>query len=127
MLPAFFVLAAMKFGGLSFPAAMLVGLLVSLLVLGWLFKRLVVAPVIRHGVLPLVISTIALGLLLKEGVKEFYAADAQPFPAAWADVRLSIGSAAVSAQNIVIIATALAAVVALHSFLHWTRTGREMQ
>src|SRR5207237_1978334 len=106
---------------------MLVGFLVALVVLGVLFKQLVVEPIIRHGVLPLVISTIALGLLLKEGVKEFYAADAQPFPAAWADVRLSIGSAAVSAQNVVIIATALAAVVALHYFLHRTRAGREMQ
>ena len=82
MLPAFFVLAAMKFGGLPFAAAMLVGLMVSLLVLGLLFKRLVVDPVLRHGVLPLVISTIALAILMKESVKEFYAADAQPFPAA---------------------------------------------
>src|SRR6184192_4361495 len=56
MLPAFFVLIGMKFGGLSFPMAMLAGFAVSLLVLGLLFKRLVVEPVIRHGVLPLVIS-----------------------------------------------------------------------
>src|SRR6516162_4778454 len=79
MLPAFFVLAAMKFGGAPFPLALAIGLVVSLVVLGFLFKRLVVDPVLRHGVLPLVISTIALALLLKEGVKEFYAADAQPF------------------------------------------------
>src|SRR3989442_13011895 len=90
MLPAFFVLAAMKFGGLSFPMAMLAGFAVSLLVLGLLFKRLVVDPVIRHGVLPLVISTIALAILMKEDVKEFYAADAQPFPAAWATTHLEL-------------------------------------
>src|SRR6195256_5595923 len=70
MLPAFFVLAAMKFGGLPFPAALLVGLAVALLVLGLLFKRLVVDPILRHGVLPLVISTLGLAILLKEGVKE---------------------------------------------------------
>jgi branched-chain amino acid transport system permease protein len=52
MLPAFFVLAAMKFGGLSFTAALLVGLLGALLVLGLLFKRMVVDPILRHGVLP---------------------------------------------------------------------------
>src|SRR3979490_1795505 len=101
MLPAFFVLAAMKFGGLSFPAGMLVGLLVSLLVLGLLFKRLVVDPVIRHGVLPLVISTIALAILMKEGVKEFYAADAQPFPAAWATTNLKVGGVVVWERNLV--------------------------
>ena len=127
MLPAFFVLAAMKFGGLSFAAAMLVGLVVSLLVLGLLFKRLVVDPVIRHGVLPLVISTIALAILMKEGVKEFYAADAQPFPAAWATSNLQFGGAVVSVQNLVIIAVAVLAVVALQYFLGATRTGRRMQ
>src|SRR5438552_281533 len=100
MLPAFFVLAAMKFGGLSFPLAMLAGFAVSLLVLGLLFKRLVVDPVIRHGVLPLVISTIALAILMKEGVKEFYAADAQPFPAAWATTNLQVGGVVVSVQNL---------------------------
>jgi len=127
MLPAFFVLAAMKFGGLSFGAAMLVGLAVSLLVLGLLFKRLVVDPVIRHGVLPLVISTIALAILMKESVKEFYAADAQPFPAAWATTNLHFGGAVVSVQNLVIIAVAVVAVAALQTFLGGTRTGRRMQ
>ena len=127
MLPAFFVLAAMKFGGVSFPMAMLIGLIVSLLVLGLLFKRLVVDPVIRHGVLPLVISTIALAILMKEGVKEFYAADAQPFPAAWATTNLELGGAVVSVQNLVIIAVAVVAVAALQFFLGSTRTGRRMQ
>jgi len=80
MLPAFFVLAAMKFGGLSFPMALLVGLLAALLVLGLLFKRLVVDPILRHGVLPLVISTLGLAIFFKESVKEFYGAEAQGFP-----------------------------------------------
>jgi len=127
MVPAFFVLAAMKLGGVSFPVAMLVGLLVSAAVLGVLFKRLVVDPVLRHGVLPLVISTIALAIFLKEAVKEFYAADAQPFPAAWATTNLAIGTAVVSAQSLVIIAVAAAAVALLQYFLHGTRTGRCMQ
>lgn len=127
MLPAFFVLAAMKFGGLSFPLAMLVGLAVALVVLGLLFKQWVVDPIIRHGVLPLVISTIALAIFFKESVKEFYAADAQPFPAAWATTNLSLGSAVISVQNLVIIAVAVVAVVALQYFLAGTRTGRQMQ
>jgi len=127
MLPAFFVLAAMKFGGLSFPMAMLAGFAVSLLVLGLLFKRLVVDPVICHGVLPLVISTIALAILMKEGVKEFYAADAQPFPAAWATTNLQVAGMVVSVQNLVIIAVAVLAVAALQYFLGSTRTGRRMQ
>ena len=127
MLPAFFVLAAMKFAGLSFPLAMLLGCVVALLVLGVLFKRLVVDPIIRHGVLPLVISTIALAIFLKEGVKEFYAADAQPFPAAWATTNLEFGGAVVSAQSLVIIVVAVLAIGMLQWFLAGTRTGRCMQ
>ncbi len=127
MLPAFFVLAAMKFGGASFPVALAIGLLASLLVLGVLFKRVIVDPVIRHGVLPLVISSIALALFMKESVKEFYAAEAQPFPALWATTNLHVGTAVVSVQNLVIIAVAVVAVVALQIFLAGTRTGRCMQ
>jgi branched-chain amino acid transport system permease protein len=127
MIPAFFVLAGMKFAGLSFPAALLVGLAVAVVVLGLLFKRVVVDPILRHGVLPLVISTIALAIFLKEGVKEFYAADAQPFPALWATTNVALGGAVVSAQNLVIIAVALAAVAGLQTFLAGSRTGRQMQ
>jgi branched-chain amino acid transport system permease protein len=127
MIPAFFVLAAMKLGGLSFPAAAVIGLAVSVLVLGVLFKKMVVDPMIRHGVLPLVISTIALAILMKEGVKEFYAAEAQPFPAFWATTNVTIGGAVVSVQNLVIIGVAVAAVAALQLFLAGTRTGRRMQ
>src|SRR3954453_799153 len=99
MLPAFFVLAAMKFGGLPFAGALVVGLAVAALVLGLLFKRLVVDPILRHGVLPLVISTLGLAILMKEGVKEFYAAEAQSFPGLWPDTNLSIGGAVISAQS----------------------------
>jgi branched-chain amino acid transport system permease protein len=127
MLPAFFVLAAMKFGGLSFPMALLVGFLAALLVLGLLFKRVVVDPMLRHGVLPLVISTLALAIFMKEGVKEFYAAEAQAFPTLWATTDLAIGTAAVSAQNLIIIAVAVGAVTLLQYFLGATRTGRQMQ
>lgn len=127
MVPAFVVLAAMRFWHLPFGISMLLGLLATMLVFGLLFKKVVVEPVIRHGVLPLVISTMALSIFLKEGVKEFYAGDAQPFPAAWATDNVSLGGVVVSAQNLVIIAVALVAVVGLQYFLSSTRTGRQMQ
>src|SRR6185436_976786 len=127
MLPAFLVLAAMRFGELSFPAALLVGLLASIVVLGVLFKRMVVDPILRHGVLPLVISTLGLAILFKEGVKEWYSAEAQSFPGLWPETNVTIAGAVISAQSLVIIGVALAAVVALQWFLGGTRTGRQMQ
>jgi branched-chain amino acid transport system permease protein len=126
MLPAFFVLIAMNLG-LPLYAAILLGIAASILVLGVLFKLLVVDPMIRHGVLPLVISTIALALLLKEGVKEFYGAEAQPFPPLAADINVAVAGASISLQSLVVIAVAVAAVAALQLFLERTRTGRSMQ
>src|SRR6185503_19751978 len=75
MLPAFFVLAAMN-AGLPFSLAIVIGLILTVLILGAIFKRLLVDPMLRHGVLPLAIATMALLLLIKESVKEFYSAEA---------------------------------------------------
>ncbi len=127
MIPAFFVLAAMKFLGLDFWSACLVGLVVALLVLGLLFKRLVVDPMLRHGVLPLVISTIALSLFLREAAKDFYSAQAQPFPQLVPAHDIEVFGAVISTQSLVVLAVAVAAVAGVQLFLSRTRTGRCMQ
>ena len=127
MLPAFLVLAGMKFAGLPFWASLLAGGAVSVLLLGLVFKRLVVDPMLQHGVLPLVISTIALAIFLREGVRQLYSAEAQPFPALVPQVDLAVGGIVVSAQDLVNLAVAIVAVVALQLFLTRTRTGRCMQ
>jgi branched-chain amino acid transport system permease protein len=127
MMPAFLVLAGMTFFNLPFWLALIVGFVLSVLILGLMFKKLLVDPMIKHGVLPLVIATIALGLLLKESVKEFYSAEAQAFPPLAEDVTIFIAGAAVSAQSLIVLAVAIAAVALLQLFLARTRTGRCMQ
>jgi branched-chain amino acid transport system permease protein len=109
MLPAFFALAAMKIAGLPFWAA------------------IVVDPLIRQGVLPLVISTIAVGLLLKDGVKEFYSAEAQPFPTILPDTVKSLLGIKISPAQLGVLGVAFATIAALQWFLAGTRTGRQMQ
>jgi branched-chain amino acid transport system permease protein len=126
MLPAFFVLAAMDLGA-PFWLAALIGIAISIVVLGVLFKFVVVDPMLRHGVLPLVISTIALSLLLKESAKDFYSAQAQPFPPLVPAIDVHVLGAAVSTQNLAVLAVAIAAVGALHLLLGKTRLGRSMQ
>jgi branched-chain amino acid transport system permease protein len=117
MLPAFFVLIGMSHFGLSFWPAVIAGTIVSVIVLGALFKRLVVDPMIRHGVLPLVIATIGLAILMKEAVREFYGAD----------INVTVLGVAFAMQSLVVLAIGIAAVVALQLFLNRTRTGRCMQ
>ena len=127
MLPAFFMLVAMNWTGVPFWGAVVIGILVSVVVLGAAFKKLLVDPMLRHGVLPLAIATMALALFLKEAVKDFYGAEAQPFPPLAAENNISIFGATIAVQSLIVIGLAVGAVVALQYFLNRTRTGRQMQ
>jgi branched-chain amino acid transport system permease protein len=127
MLPAFFALVAMNWLGWPFWLSCLVAILVSILLLGVVFKVIVVDPMLKQGVLPLVISTIALGMLLREGVKDFYSAEAQPFPYIFPDRQVSVLGVQLSLSQIGVLLIALAVIAALQLFLSRTRTGRQMQ
>jgi branched-chain amino acid transport system permease protein len=126
MLPAFFVLAAMNMGA-PFWLAALIGIALSVAILGLLFKLIIVDPILRQGVLPLVISTIALSLFLKESAKDFYSSQAQPFPTLVPAIDVHIFGAVVSTQSLAVLAVAIVTVVALHLLLAKTRLGRSMQ
>ncbi|AXS41555.1 branched-chain amino acid ABC transporter permease [Breoghania sp. L-A4] len=129
MLPAFFVLIAMNLG-LPFPLAMLAALGVSMLVLGYLFKRVIVEPMTRGGRpggLSLIIATMALAIFLKESVKEFYGAEAQPYPELVSGGTLDVFGAVVSLTDIAHLVISFVIVVSLTLFLNRTRTGRAMQ
>jgi branched-chain amino acid transport system permease protein len=126
MLPAFFILAAMN-AGAPFWLAVLIGIALSVVVLGWLFKVVIVDPMLKYGVLPLVISTIALSLFLKEAAKDFYSAQAQPFPTLVPATDLEVFGAVVSTQSLAVLLVAIVTVLALHLLLHKTRLGRSMQ
>jgi branched-chain amino acid transport system permease protein len=127
MLPAFFALAGMTWFGLPFSLAACMAIVISILTLGILFKTVIVDPLIKTGVLPLVISTIALGLFVKDGVKDVYSAEAHPFPTLVPDVLLSFGGVKLSLAQIGVIGVALTTIVLLGAFLTRTRTGRQMQ
>jgi branched-chain amino acid transport system permease protein len=127
MLPAFFVLLGTQILGLDFASSILLALVLTLALLGFVFKRVVIDPMLPHGVLPIVIATIALGLLMKESAKTFYSAEAQPFPALFSEETVTLVGAVISVQDISILLIALAAIAALQLFLNKTRTGRCMQ
>jgi branched-chain amino acid transport system permease protein len=127
MLPAFFVLIGMGFFGMPFWLAVAGALVLSMITLGFMFKKLLVDPMLNHGTLPLVIATIGLAILMKEGVREFYGADAWPFPPLAEATNVTVFGAALSLQSLIILGVTIGAVVALQLFLSGTRTGRQMQ
>src|SRR6195256_6258975 len=110
MLPVFFVLIGTSYFGMTFWPAVALATVVSIVVLGLLFKRLIVDPMIRHGVLPLVIATIGLAIFFKEAVREFYGADAQPFPPVVAATDVTVFGVAFAVQSLVVLAISIAAV-----------------
>ena len=126
MLPAFFILTAMDVGA-PFWLSALIGIALSVLVLGVLFKFIIVDPMLKHGVLPLVISTIALSLFLKEAAKAFYSSQAQPFPALVPATDIHLFEAVISTQSVAVLAVAIATVAAMQVLLSGTRVGRRMQ
>ena len=129
MLPAFFVLIAMG-AGVPLPIALLIGLIASVLILGYLFKRVIVDPMIslkNRGGLSLIIATMALAILLRESVKEFYGAEAQPYPEIISGQTWNLFGAMVSVADIFHLIVSLLVVVFLTLFLDRTRTGRAMQ
>jgi len=126
MLPAFSMLAAMH-AGAPFWLAILIGIGLSMILLGLGFKLLLVDPMLRHGVLPLAIATMALAIGIKEAVKQFFSAEASPFPSVVPAGEVSILGRAVSLQSLGVLALAILAVIGLTALLNRTSLGRQMQ
>jgi branched-chain amino acid transport system permease protein len=126
MLPAFLMLAVMH-AGAPFWLAILAGIVLSMLLLGLGFKMLLVDPMLRHGVLPLAIATMALAVGIKEAVKKFFGAEASPFPSIVPAGDIAIFGRMVSLQSIGVLVVAILAVIGLTFLLNRTAIGRQMQ
>ncbi len=126
MLPAFLVLAVMH-AGAPFWLAILAGILLSMLLLGLAFKLLLVDPMLRHGVLPLAIATMALAIGIKEAVKQFFSAEASSFPSIMPAGDISVLGRSVSLQSVGVLALAVIIVLGLTALLNRTSLGHQMQ
>jgi branched-chain amino acid transport system permease protein len=127
MLPAIFVLLAVKLFSAPIWLAALIGIAFFILIFGWGFKLTIVDPMIRHGVLPLAIATMALSIIMKEGAKDFYSAEAQKFPSLFPAETVTVMGVSMSMQHIAIIVVACLAIGGLQWFVTRTQTGRQMQ
>lgn len=127
MLPAIMALAARDLLGLPFWAALIVATAAFLLLFGFGFKRFLVDPMLKHGVLPLAIATMALSILMKEAAKDGYSAQAAQFPSMVPEGSLQFLGAAISLRDIAVFVVAITAIVALQLFVTRTRLGRTMQ
>src|SRR5262245_48409376 len=84
MLPAFVMLA---FGAAGAPPLLSFALtcIVAVVVLGWAFKRGIADPLLKFGLMPIVVATIGLAIAARNGVRAGFSAEAHPFPSLFAD------------------------------------------
>ncbi len=127
MLPSLIMLAFVLATGMPLWLSFLATLVISSLLLGGIFKVVVVKPMIRHGVLPLIIATIALSILMRESSKHFFSNEAQPFPMPVPYVVLRFGEVTMTSHHLFSLGVAFVLVGLLQWFLGRTRTGRSMQ
>jgi len=126
MLPAFAMLFCVA-ASAPLWLAFFIACAAAMLVLGVGFKRVIVDPLIRHGVIPLVIATLGLSIGLKSVVKAGYSAEAHPFPSAFPAGQFAVAGVNISYADIGTLLLAGAIVVGLQAFLNKTITGRAMQ
>ena len=126
MLPAFAMLFFMALGAPLWLSFLLTCAIASV-VLGAGFKRLIVDPLIKHGVIPLVIATLGLSIAVKSAVRAGYSAEAHPFPSPFPAGQLSLAGINVSFADIGTLAVAGVIVIGLQAFINKTVTGRAMQ
>jgi branched-chain amino acid transport system permease protein len=126
MLPAFGMLFFVAAGAPLWLAFLLTCAL-SMVILGYGFKRVIVDPLIKHGVIPLVIATLGLSIATKSIVRAGYSAEAHPFPSAFPSGQLDLAGINVSYADVGTLVLAGAIVIGLQAFLNKTVTGRAMQ
>ena len=126
MLPAFMMLAFNAMG-LPLLLSFVCTCAVATLVLGWGFKRGVVDPLFKFGMMPIVVATIGLAIAMRNGVRAGYSAEAHPFPSLFADKLFNIAGVTVTLADVGTLLLALALVLATQAFLAKTVTGRAMQ
>lgn len=126
MVPAMLMVILIHNGWPMWPS-FLCAAAISVFVLGWVFKRGLVDPLFKFGMMPIVVATIGLAFVLRNGVRAGYGAEPQPFPNVFADQVYRVGGVVLSATDIGTLLMAFALIFGTQLFLSKTVTGRAMQ
>lgn len=126
MLPAFMMLGFASIGA-PLLASFVLTCVVAVVVLGWMFKRGIADPLLRFGLMPIVVATIGLSIAMRNGVRAGYSAEAHPFPSLFADRLFNVAGVTVTLSDVGTLALALVLVFGTQALLAKTVTGRAMQ
>lgn len=113
--------------GLAVGIAAAVAVLVAIVLLGWLVRKTVVARLIRHGVLPLVVATIAMSVLIQNFFVVFWTPQAISVPGLVTARVLHLAGVTVAVRDVVNLLVATLMIVTLQAYLKLTRTGKALR
>lgn len=126
MLPAFMMLAFLSLGA-PLPVAFLLTAILATVVLGWAFKKAIVDPLFKYGMMQIVVASIGLSIVLKNSMRAGYSAEAHSFPSLFSDKLFTVAGVNISSGDVGTVVCALLVVFATQAFLSKTVTGRAMQ
>ena len=118
MLPAFIMIVLMQMD-VPFVASVALTCALSVFLLGWLFKRGLVDPLFKYGMMPIVVATIGLSIAMRNGVRAGYSAQPLNFPSLFPENLYHVAGVTISNSDIGTFLT--------QSFITKTVTGRAMQ
>ena len=127
MIPGFIILSIMGYFEIGVIPAFFITLPIMLFLFGYLFKKILVEPLIPFGDFPLVIATIGFAIMLKEGAKIIWGANAIPFPEVVPDQILKFAGVRASVADLTTLGIAIVIIIGLQLFLTQTFVGRSME
>lgn len=95
--------------------------------LGLVVRHTVVATLLKRGLLPLVVASIALSILIQNFFVAFFTAQAVPVPSIFPTGVVHPGGVAIGVDQILNFVVACSMIVAVGLFLHQTKTGKALR
>jgi branched-chain amino acid transport system permease protein len=126
-LPAFLMIFFYTILKLPFAPAIIIAIIVSTFILGYVMKKTLVDALIARGNTPFVVTTIALGFFIRDALTVFATPEALPFPSMIPQMPLQFAGAMFSSLDIWNIFVAAVVIICLHLFIRKTKQGKALQ
>lgn len=110
--------------GLSYVVAVAIAL-ISGFVLGIVLERVAMFPILKQGLMPIILSTFAVSIFIENGLLVVYGPKEKRLPLIW-DATFRYYSVAVTGNELLIFVTAIVVLTAMGIFLRKTRMGLTM-
>lgn len=125
--PAFVFTALVSAWAWPIAAAILAAVAVAVAVLGLALRVVVIARLLSHGLLPVVVGTLALSIVIQNSILLIWGPNPQNPPTLTGNGRVVFGEVAITYQNILQLAVAGVAIIGLFWFLRATKAGKALQ